>query len=278
MSASLPATGRAFGRFLRFWRDLHQLSQEQLAERIGSSARHIRRLETDTSQPSEALVDDIAKALKLGERDRNHLRIAAGLHVQETPVDFNEPGLGWLRNAMRLTLQALDPYPSLLINRSGELLMVNRAWVCFYRQLLSETELNQVTNLFDFLFSRNDLAHHNWADTVSLILMALKQNALFSDAPGDIARFQRYLQSPAAPPDWQQRAARLEPMASYRILMPFQGTLQRFYSVSQTVGALGPAAYLAEPRLTLTTFYPEDASLDLSGLLTSSCQHPLLPY
>lgn len=275
-SPEATQTTHTFGRFLRFWRELHGLSQEQLAERINSSARHIRRLETGAGQPSAGMVEDIANTLQLGARDRNHLRIAAGFHVQQAPVDFRSPSLRWLRNAMRLTLKAQNPYPGLLMDRAGDILMVNRAWVNFHRQLLSAEALDQVTNLFSFLFSHSQLIKDSGADTMALILMALKQNALFSNAPEDIAAFEHYLQSPAAPADWQRRAAALEPMASYRLHLPFNGKSQRFYSVSQTVGALGPAAFLAEPRLTLTTLYPEDTSLDLTALMAEPHDHPLL--
>lgn len=67
-----------FADFLRFWRGVFGLSQEQLAEMVGTSTRHVSRLENGISKPSEVLTDQIADALKLGRRDRSHLRIAAG--------------------------------------------------------------------------------------------------------------------------------------------------------------------------------------------------------
>ena len=47
-------------------------------------------------------------------------------------------------------------------------------------------------------------------------------------------------------------------------------------SVSQTVGAMGPAAYASEPNLTITTLYPEDESIDLTNLMAGDLDHPLL--
>ncbi|MDN3639338.1 helix-turn-helix transcriptional regulator [Simiduia curdlanivorans] len=270
---------KAFGRFLRFWRGVHQLSQEELADRLGSSPRHISRLENHASTPSETLVEEIAKSLSLGERDRNHLRIAAGYYVQETAVDYSDAKLRWLRKAMGLTLKALNPFPTALTDSTGKILMVNQAWVNFYQSRIGASDLEKVTNLYDFLFTQmgDGALLTGWQDTISMILMALKQNAMLTNSDKDLATFERYLTHKNVPADWPQRAAKLEPMASYRVQIDYAGKLQRFYNVSQTVGALGPAAYLAEPRLTVSTLYPEDDNLDLSGLLDATATHPLLP-
>lgn len=275
---STQPTFKAFGRFLRFWRQVHNMSQEQLAERLGSSPRHISRLENGGSQPSESITQEIAKVFDLGDRDRNHLRIAAGFSVQENPIDFNAPNMRWLRKAMSMTLNALNPYPTTLSDSSGKLLMVNKAWVNFYKHQISKEDLDNISNSYDFLFSGIGTGTHTtgFKDTLALILMALKQNALLSDSAKDVAAFEHYLSYPSAPKDWQQRAAKLEPMASFRIQIPYNGNLQRFYSVSQTVGALGPAAYLAEPRLTISSIYPENESIDLGALAEQECDHPLL--
>jgi len=59
----------------------------------------------------------------------------------------------------------------------------------------------------------------------------------------------------------------------------FNGKQTTFFSVSQTVGALGPNnAFVSEPNLTVTTFYPEDEGLDLSSLVAGELTHPLLFY
>ena len=67
-------------------------------------------------------------------------------------------------------------------------------------------------------------------------------------------------------------------MASYRLQLEFNGKRESFFSVSQTVGAVGPSAYVSEPNLTVNTLYPEDESLDLSSLIEGQLEHPLLPY
>lgn len=269
-----------FGRFLRFWRQVHKVSQEELADRIHCSPRHISRVENGSSRPSEKLIEDIAAALQMGERDRNHLRLAAGYSPRQSPIDFHAAEFKWLRKAMLLTLRAMDPYPTSLMDSSGALLMVNRAWVGFYRATLPAIELDKVTNHFDFLFSRRGAGPmlSGWEDTLAMIVMSLTQEALFNPSPARHAVLDQLVNNSSVPADWAQRAARLEPMASFRVQADFGGALHRFYSVSQIVGALGPTAYASEPKLTISALYPEDDTLDMSALLDNDLSHPLLHY
>lgn len=269
-----------FGRLLRFWRGVRELSQEELAHRVDSSPRHISRLENGRSLPSKAMVEGIAREMSLGERDTNHLLISAGFNPVVTKVDFYAPELRWLRKAMTLTLRALDPYPATLTDGASDILMVNRGWVGLYRSAIPGETLNKVTNHFDFLFSRQGAGTvmSGWADTLSVILMSLQQGVLMSGSEEHQEMLDRLMASPDVPPDWRQRGARLEPMASYRIQVEFDGALRRFFNVSQTVGAMGPNAYVSEPQLTVNTLYPEDETLDLSSLMQGELKHPLLPY
>ena len=103
-------TNYAFARFLKFWRSVHGVSQEQLAGHINGSPRHISRLENGSSRPSQAIAKDIAVALQLGQRDTNHLLIAAGFVPSTGELNFHKPELKWLRKTMTMSLKALDPY------------------------------------------------------------------------------------------------------------------------------------------------------------------------
>ena len=275
-AAELP-----FGRFLKFWRGVHGLSQEELAHRLDSSTRHISRLENDSSRPSETMVQDIARALQLGQRDRNYLMLSAGYTTVEEKRDFHGPQLKWLRKAMILTLRSLDPYPASLSDGLGNLLMVNRGWVGFYRNSNAGRSLDDVSNLYDFMFSHQGAGNiiSGWEDTLSVIMMALKQGIMLGSNDHDGQQLlDRLANHSSIPEDWAQRAAILEPMASFKVQVEINGALKRFYSVAQTVGALGPAAYVSEPHLTINTLYPEDDTLDLSPLIASDVSHPLLPY
>lgn len=269
-----------FGRFLKFWRGVHDLSQEELAYRIESSPRHISRMENGSSRPSEAIVITISRALHLGKRDSNHLLIAAGYAPAEEKLDFQSAELKWLRKAMTLTLRALDPYPTTLTDSSTNFLMVNRGWVGFFRKNVPKDMLDTFTNQYDFLFSRKGAGKivSNWEDTLSVILMTVQQRALLTGDTADEAIRNKLASHPSVPADWQQRAAKIEPMASFRVQIELDGRLQRFFSVNRMVDPLGPAALGAEPHFTLNTLYPEDESLDLLSLIEGDLTHPLLFY
>lgn len=269
-----------FARFLKFWRGVHGLSQEELAFRLDSSPRHISRLENDSSRPSESMVVEIARTLELGKRDTKHLLIAAGYAPLEEKLDFHAPELKWLRKAVVLSLRALDPYPATVTDSSTNFLMVNRGWVGFFSSYIPPESLAKFTNNYDFIASSHGIGalSSGWEDTLSVILMSLQQRALFTDDAADIAVQQRLASHPNVPEDWQQRAARLEPMASFRVEIELQGQLQRFFSVNTHIGTLGPVAFGAEPQLTINTLYPEDDNLDLSPLLERNLEHPMLYY
>ncbi|AQA19309.1 transcriptional regulator [Halioglobus japonicus] len=279
-SASYTAIELPFGRLLKFWRGVRAMNQETLASKLDSSPRHISRLENGRSLPSKALVLGIARELALGERDTNHLLIAAGFNPNVTRVDFHAPQMRWLRKAMTMTLRALDPYPATLIDGASNILMVNRGWVGLFSNAIGEASLSQVSNHFDFLFSRQGAAtmKNGWEDTLSVILMSLQQAALMRGSEEDQAQLDRLMNSPNVPEDWRERGASLEPMASYRIQLEVDGVSQTFFNVSQTVGAMGPNAYVSEPNLTINTLYPEDEAVDLSVLVQGDLRHPLLAY
>lgn len=275
-----PPLKLTIGRFVRFWREVHGLSQEELAFRLDSSQRHISRIEGGSGRPSEAMVKDIATVMELGQRDSNHLLIAAGYAPIVKQVDFHAPELKWLRKAMVMTLRALDPYPTAILDSSGNFLMVNRGWVGFYQHSIDPKNLKQMTNYYDFIFSREGAGNiiSNWENTLSVILMSLTQLGLFSNKEADIALVQKLAQHPSVPEDWKQRAAQLEPMASYRVQMQIDNALRRFFSVISTVGALGPNAFVSEPNLSIQTLYPEDEDFDISSFLDDKLEHPLLFY
>jgi len=226
------------------------------------------------------MIDNIARVLSLGERDGCHLLLAGGFLAEGKVVDFHSTEFKWLRKAMLMTLKAMDPFPAILMDRYGKLLMVNRGWVAFYRKSMSAEQLNEVTNHYEFVFdvSRSNSQPSGGDDTLSLILMALKQEALLNDDPIYLSMLETFAAHPDVPVDWMQRAAKIEPMASFRVQVELAGELRPFFSVSQMVGAMGPTSYVSEPRLIINALYPEQADLDLSEFLEDDLKHPLLPY
>ena len=170
---------------------------------LDSSSRHIIRLENGHSLPSKAMVKSIARELSMGQRDTNHLLISAGFTPVNQPADFDSDEFRWLRKAMTLTLHALDPYPAALTDETANILMVNRGWVGFYEGAIPRDTLKNVSNHFDFLFSRQGAQHllSNWEDTLSVILMSLQQNVLLTGNQPSEEILNTLLKSPNVPED-----------------------------------------------------------------------------
>ena len=72
------ATGGAFSRLLRHWRQARRLSQLGLASEASVSARHLCFLETGRAQPSREMVRQLGNALDLPLEEQNALHVAAG--------------------------------------------------------------------------------------------------------------------------------------------------------------------------------------------------------
>lgn len=249
---------------------------------MGSSQRHISRLENGVSRPSEQFIDQVAVELKLGSRDRSHLRISAGYTPTREAVDFNAPEYSWLRKAAKMTLQALEPHPTSVMDSIGNLLMVNRAWVSFYSAVFPGLALGEVVNFYDLIFTQSGVGNKtaSWNSARALILMALQQEVLLNESAEKAALLKRLLAHPTVPADWRQQAAALEPMASFGFPVELDGEPLWFYNVSQSIGAVGPAAYISEPNLTVSTLYPQVEGFELAMLAKqggdAAVSHPLL--
>jgi transcriptional regulator with XRE-family HTH domain len=265
----------AFGRLLKYWRGVRSLSQEDLSFELDCSTRHISRIESGRGHPSETIIEDIARALSLRDRDRNHLRLSAGYAAEKNETDIFTPRFLWLRKAIIKNLRALDPTPTMVVSKNSNIAMVNRGWVNYFQTLLPPEELNNVVNQWDFIFGR--IAGGS-EDAVSLILMALQQWALMSGDDSVQETVDRLAQHECVPNDWEDRASKLEPRASFWLTLDFNGTLHRFLSVACEVNAFGPNDFQSEPRFLIHTLYPEIENLEETKLLPVNLKHPKLFY
>ena len=84
---------RAFGDYLRDWRQRRRLSQLDLAQEAEISTRHLSFVETGRSVPSREMVLRLAERLDVPLRERNALLVAAGYApmYREHPLDDPAP-------------------------------------------------------------------------------------------------------------------------------------------------------------------------------------------
>jgi len=115
------------GELLREWRARRRRSQMDLALDVGVSARHLSFVETGRSKPSPELVLALAQHLDVPLRERNTLLLAAGYapRFEETPLDA--PAMARARAAVQQMLDAHDPYPGVVLDRSWNVLATNQA-------------------------------------------------------------------------------------------------------------------------------------------------------
>lgn len=116
----------AFGALLRGWRERAGVSQQELALRAESSARHISFVETGRATPSREMVLRLAEQLDVPVRERNALLLRAGYapHFAETALD--DAALDGLRAGLQRMVTAYEPYPALVMTGCYEVVAANR--------------------------------------------------------------------------------------------------------------------------------------------------------
>src|SRR5215218_8731870 len=88
------------GELLREWRRRRHVSQLELSNRSGVSARHLSFIESGRSRPSREMVLHLAEELDVPLRDRNTLLVAAGYALVYRETDMAAPEMGAAREAL----------------------------------------------------------------------------------------------------------------------------------------------------------------------------------
>lgn len=117
---------RAFGDYLRQWRQHRRLSQLALAQEAEVSTRHLSFVETGRSAPSREMVLRLAERLDVPLRERNTLLVAAGYAPMYRERSLDDPALAPARRAVELILRSHEPFPALAVDRRWNLVAANR--------------------------------------------------------------------------------------------------------------------------------------------------------
>ena len=123
-TAVLPTGG---GELLRQWRQRRGRSQLDLAVDTGISARHLSFVETGRSQPSRRLLLALAEQLDVPLRERNALMLAVGYAPVYTETDLDSEQMKAARESLERLLAGYEPYPALVTDRWGDIMLKNRA-------------------------------------------------------------------------------------------------------------------------------------------------------
>ena len=124
---TIRTTQRGAGDLLRHWRQQRRRSQLDLALDAGVSARHLSFVETGRARPSSGLLLALAEQLEVPLRERNALLLAAGYApaYSETALDGEQAAA--VRESLRHLLAGHEPYPAVVFDRYGDVVLTNRA-------------------------------------------------------------------------------------------------------------------------------------------------------
>ncbi|MBN9621373.1 MAG: helix-turn-helix transcriptional regulator [Actinobacteria bacterium] len=240
---------------LREWRQRRRRSQLELALEAGVSARHISFLETGRSNPSRAMVIDLAANLELPLRDRNELLIAAGYAPEYRELAYEDPDLGPVRAAIEQVLAAHDPYPALVVDRHWELITANRG-LGLLTDGVAPDLLEPPANALRLALHPDGLAPRplNLGEWRHHILARLERHWRLS---GDTALAALLEELRAYPGEEIDEAAA---SAAHDVFVPFRmrgrdGTELTFFG---TIATFGTALDVTVAELSIESFFPAD--------------------
>jgi transcriptional regulator with XRE-family HTH domain len=270
----------AFGRLLRYWRQVRRRSQEDVALEIDSSIKHISFLETGRSLPSRAIALRLAEYLGLSGRETNNLLMAAGfspVNIEEFNVQESES----LRATLIGTLRALDPFPSVILDCIGNVRMVNKGWLAIIAAQVPSILDKAQFNLADIILAEDGFRRYmdDWEDTAAALLVSLQQEVLMFEDAKSIATLQHYLANSAIPADWKIRGANRLTLSGMRSRITLPDDQPRDYMhVFNTVGSV---RLVPDPALMIYSIIPMDDDVTehwYRRLRKGGFSHPLLAY
>jgi transcriptional regulator with XRE-family HTH domain len=237
-----------FGRLLRHWRHVRQLSQLHLASVAGVSARHISFLETGRSLPSREMVLTLSDTLDVPLRQRNALLQIAG-HApiyRETPL--HDPRMADTLRAVRLVLRQHGPLGgAVALDRRWDVVMANEAYTRLVRLLLCEVrcpvlpfELTPAprTNILRQVFDPDGIRRHivNWDAVARSLLLRVQLDAAASGEPAVHELVREVLGYPGVPEKWREVSFEGPEMVT-RLELRLPRGVVRMFSTMTTLGA-----------------------------------------
>lgn len=97
------------------------------AHEAGVSPRHLSFVETGRSNPSRSTLSRVASALDLSLRDHNTLMLAAGYAPLHPSNPWTAPEFAGLRRSLAEMVRAHAPFPAMVIDIKGDILLPNSA-------------------------------------------------------------------------------------------------------------------------------------------------------
>lgn len=270
----------SFGRMLRFWRQVLRISQAALSESLDTSSRHLSFLENGRSNPSRAMVNRLASVFELNERDKNTLLLSAGFTSPMADLDLSSPQHRNLMRMLKLVLEKQDPYPSVILDRCGNVKLFNRAFMALFRCYVDESLLQPPLNLYRLYFSDQGFCPfiQEWETIACHTLFILQQELLLTGDPLLKLLFNDLCRYPGVPNNWALRVKQERFNSCYPVHLKVNDDWQS--NCVAVITAIDPVQG-TRPNLMMHSYYPTDEMTKRhwqDAVTEEPLEHPLLPY
>lgn len=247
----------AFGELLRFWRSTLELSQLTLAQKLETTPRHISFLETGRSQPSREMVMRLATTLELNERETGVMIIAAGLLPESQTLDVEAPENELLKQHIAWLLAKHEPYPAVVLNYIGDIVMSNQAWKKMAAKMAHDASEETLRNVYNLYFSMDGFKSKipKWTELTCSLLLRLQEQYCLTAHP-KLAELLVWLKAyPDVPDNWAAMSKGKEHPSFYDIT--FINNEQRVESRA-VITAIEPQRNALIEQLQMHSYFPLD--------------------
>jgi len=256
----------AFPGLLRDCRRGRRLSQLDLALQAEVSQRHLSFLESGRARPSREMVLQLAQALDLPLRERNHLLLSAGYAAVFPQRRLEAADMEPVRQALERLLKHHEPYPAIVVDRAWNLFMANdavgKAFGAFgdldalYRRVCGDGPRNVMKLMFHPEGLRPYIA--NFAEIAPPLLARTAREAI--EHPEVQAVLDDILSYPDIPARWRLQEVHPLPLPVLPTEFRAGAVSVKLFSMMTTFGT---PQDVTTDELRVESFYPADAQSEM---------------
>jgi transcriptional regulator with XRE-family HTH domain len=252
-----------FPRLLRDCRRGRRLSQLDLALNAEVSQRHLSFLESGRARPSREMVLQLAQALDLPLRERNHMLQSAGFAGVYPQRRLEATDMEPVRQALERLLKHHEPYPAVVVDRAWNLFMANAAVPRIFGLLGNLDELyarvcgDGPRNVLKLTFHPQGLQPYiaNFAEIAPPLLARTAREAL--EHPEVQAVLDEILDYPGIPARWRTQEIHPLPLPVLPTEFRVGPVSVKLFSMLTTFGT---PQDVTTDELRVESFYPADAA------------------
>ena len=249
-----------FREQLRGWRSRRGVSQLSLALEAGVSTRHVSFLETGRARPSREMVLRLATALDMPLREQNGLLLSAGFAPRYGERSLSSADLEQATRAVRLMLDAHEPYPAFALNRYWDLKLWNRPLAIMLGGQDAVARPLETINALDLVFEPGLLRERmlNWQEVARAVLRRLQRQIARAGSDTRLEQiWQTVQQSPGvAALGREARSDEAPPVLVPMRIRDDRGVL----SWINTLATFGASGDVTLDELVVESFFPGDES------------------